>query len=171
MLQLRLRMKLIIGLGNSGKEYVNTRHNTGFLVADALIAQISRSKSQISNKAQVLIFKSKNFMNDSGSFVKNLVDKYSLNLSDLYIIHDDLDIPLGSYKIQFGRGPKDHNGLKSTDDKLGTSAYWHVRVGIDNRPPFDRPFGEEYVLQNFTDDERRILEKVLKGLCKKLATL
>jgi PTH1 family peptidyl-tRNA hydrolase len=110
-------------------------------------------------------------MNDSGSFVNGFVDKYKLDLSNLYIIHDDLDIKLGEYKIQFGKGPKDHNGLKSVDDSLGTDQYWHVRAGVDNRPLDNRPMGEEYVLQNFSDDERVILDITIKKLLIDLIAL
>lgn len=155
-------MKLIVGLGNPSPEYSNTRHNAGYLAVDAL-AKIKLPKATVVKKSGV-------FMNESGRFVRKLVADYGLQTANLYIIHDDLDIPLGSYKIQYGRGPKDHNGLKSIDDELGTSAYWHVRIGIDNRPNDNRPLGEEYVLQNFTDEERQILDKVIKTLCKELAT-
>lgn len=155
-------MKLMVGLGNPGPEYVRSRHNAGFLVVEEL--------QKIKLPSGTIVRKSDTFMNDSGVFVKKLVDQYKLDLSDLYVIHDDLDIPLCDYKIQLGRGPKDHNGIKSIDGELGTSEYWHVRVGIDNRPIDNRPLGEEFVLQNFTDDERRILDKTIKTLCKKLAT-
>jgi PTH1 family peptidyl-tRNA hydrolase len=107
-------------------------------------------------------------MNDSGSFVKQLVDQYKLDLSNLYIVHDDLDIKLGEYKIQFGRGPKDHNGILDIEAKLGTKDFWRVRIGVDNRPLDDKPMGEEYVLQNFTSEERVILDKVIHEVCKKL---
>ena len=110
-------------------------------------------------------------MNDSGSFVKKLTSAYHLVPSALYIVHDDLDIKLGEYKIQFGRGPKDHNGILSIEDKLGTKDFWRVRVGVDNRPLDGKPMGEEYVLQNFSEEERKILDKVIFEVCKKLATL
>jgi PTH1 family peptidyl-tRNA hydrolase len=155
-------MRLIVGLGNPGGSYQNTRHNAGFLVADALL------KAKTSN--DFTIRKSDTFMNDSGSFVKKLADQYKLAPESIYIAHDDLDIPIGSYKIQFGRGPKDHNGIKSVDESLGTDQYWHVRVGVDNRPLDNRPMGEEYVLQDFTDEEKQILERTIQEICKKLVT-
>ncbi|HET7099422.1 MAG TPA: aminoacyl-tRNA hydrolase [Patescibacteria group bacterium] len=163
-------MKLIIGIGNPGQQYKNTRHSAGYMVADALASEISNSKSQISNKSKILIFKSPNFMNDSGSFVKKLVDQYKLDLSDLYVIHDDLDIPFGSFKIQFGRGPKDHNGILDIEEKLGTKEFNRVRVGIDNRPQDNKPMGEVYTLENFTDEEKEKLDNVIKEVCKKLVT-
>jgi PTH1 family peptidyl-tRNA hydrolase len=156
-------MRLVIGLGNPGSGYQNTRHNAGFLVLD----ELKKLKS-----TNLQIYKSTNFMNESGEFVGHLLSKYpSIPVSSIYIVHDDLDIPLGSYKIQFGRGPKDHNGLKSVDEALGTDQYWHIRVGVDNRPLDNRPMGEEYVLQNFSDEEKLVLDKVIKEVCKKLATL
>jgi len=156
-------MKLIVGLGNPGSAYVNTRHNAGFLVADTLQSQ--------KLPKNIVIKKSGVFMNDSGSFVKDLTIRYSLSSNDLYIVHDDLDVKLGEYKIQFGRGPKDHNGILDVEEKLGTKDFWRVRMGVDNRPLDEKPLGEEYVLQNFTDEERIILDKVIKEICKKLATL
>ena len=110
-------------------------------------------------------------MNQSGKFVESQTSEYQTKEENLYIVHDDLDIPLGDYKIQFGKGPKDHNGLKSIDDALGTGEYWHVRIGIDNRPGDSRPMGEEYVLQNFSDEEKVIIGKTIKEVCKKLETL
>lgn len=155
-------MKLVIGLGNPGKEYLNTRHNAGLLFVDEL------GKTKLPEG--IVVKKSDTFMNRSGEFVKNLADKYNLPNDNLYIVHDDLDILLGSFKIQFGRGPKDHNGLKSVNESLGSDQYWHVRIGVDNRPFDNRPMGEEYVLENFTDEERKILGRTIKEACKKLAT-
>jgi PTH1 family peptidyl-tRNA hydrolase len=153
-------MKLIVGLGNPGKDYEKTRHNTGFLVIDAL-------KKSPNFKA----VKSDQFMNESGLFVKNLVNRYSLSTNNLYIVHDDLDIKLGEYKIHFGRGPKDHNGIISVEEELGTKDFWRVRIGVDNRPLDNKPMGVEYVLQNFTDPEMNVLNKVIKEVCEKLTKI
>ncbi|EKE13015.1 MAG: Peptidyl-tRNA hydrolase [uncultured bacterium] len=156
-------MKLIIGLGNPGIDYTETRHNVGYKVIDELLKN-KFTKNILARKTNV-------FMNQSGKFVESQTSKYQAKEEDLYIVHDDLDIPLGDYKIQFGKGPKDHNGLKSIDDALGTDEYWHVRIGIDNRQGDSRPMGEEYVLQNFSDEEKVIIEKTIKEVCKKLETL
>lgn len=155
-------MKLIIGLGNPGEAYKSTRHNAGYLFVD----EFSKNKS-----SSFVVKKSDTFMNDSGTFVKKLVDKYKVTPDDLYIVYDDLDILLGNYKIQKGKSPKDHNGIKSVDESLGTKDYWHVRIGVDNRPNDNRPMGEEYVLQNFTDEEREKINLVIKEVCKKLETV
>lgn len=156
-------MELIIGLGNPGGKYQNNRHNIGFMVIDEL-QKIPLPKGVVLQKSNV-------FMNESGIFVGKLVAQFKLDLHDLYIIHDDLDIPLGSFKIQFGKGPKVHNGLMSIDEALGTDKYWHVKMGVDNRPVDDRTVGEEYVLQDFTEEERAILDKTIKELVKKLTNI
>lgn len=153
-------MRLFIGIGNPGEDYKNTRHNSGILVIDELL------KTKLPK--DIVVKKTDTFVNESGSFVKKLVGQYKLDLSSLYIIHDDLDIKLGEYKITLGHGPKDHNGIKSIDEALGTDQYWHVRIGIDNRPLDDKPMGIEYVLQNFTDEEKVILNNVIDEVCHKL---
>ena len=150
-------MKLFIGLGNPGTKFKNNRHNVGHMASDA------------SNRIKIL--KSNVYMNDSGRFVLSEVNKTKVSLSDLYIIHDDLDIRLGSYKIQFGKGPKVHNGLNDIYEKLKSKDFWHVRVGVDNRDSENRTKGEDYVLEDFKSEEKIILDKVIKEICKKLAAL
>lgn len=159
-------MKLVIGLGNPGEKYASNRHNTGFLVVDKL--KTSKFK----------IFKSDKFMNNSGSFVKKLLSKYpSIPVSSIFIVHDDLDLPLGTWKIQYAKGPKDHGGINDIEQKLGTDNFWRIRVGVDNRKPESldyardkAPRGETYVLEDFAKDEKVILDKVIDEVCKKLAT-
>lgn len=161
-------MKVIVGLGNPGIKYVNNRHNVGHIVIDALQSLKTKDKTLKSDK----------YMNDSGLFVRKLKDKYpKMQLSDLYVIHDDLDIPLGSFKIQFGKGPKVHNGLNDIYEKIGSSDFWHVRVGVDNRDPQNkqglanyvgRAAGRDYVLEDFSDDEKLILNGVIKQICNQL---
>ena len=153
-------MRLIIGLGNPGEKYKNTRHNAGFLVADKL--------QKIKLPAGTIVRKSGVFMNESGSSVRALYTKYGIQNTDLYIAHDDLDIPLGSFKIQFGTGPKVHNGVNSIEKELGTQDFWRIRVGVDNRKPDDRTQGEEYVLQDFTEEERNTANGVIEKICKEI---
>jgi PTH1 family peptidyl-tRNA hydrolase len=155
-------MRLLVGLGNPGEKYELTRHNAGFLLVDALHSE--------KIPKDFVVRKSDMFMNESGIFVKKLVDRYELDVNDLYIAHDDLDIPLGAYKIQFGIGPKVHNGVNSVERELGTKDFWRIRIGVDNRKPDDRIQGEEYVLQDFTEKERKILNSIITEICKKLAT-
>ncbi len=148
-------MKLIIGLGNPGEKYRNNRHNVGHLVADVLLAK-----------------KTNTFMNDSGSFVKKMLISRGLTPNDLFIIHDDLDIRLGEFKIQKDKGPKLHYGIQSIEKELGTTDFWRVRVGVDNRPPSRKAMeGKDYVLQDFSQEEQEVLQNVISQICKKLATL
>lgn len=153
-------MKVIVGLGNQGIKYLNNRHNVGHMVIDELQSLKLKDK----------ILKSDKYMNDSGLFINKLKDKYpKMHYSDLYVIHDDLDIPLGSFKIQFGKGPKVHNGINDIYEKIGTSEFWHVRVGVDNRKTEDRTAGKEYVLEDFTEEEKLVLKGVIKQICNQLA--
>lgn len=163
-------MKVIVGLGNLGIKYVNNRHNVGHVVID----QIKSEESKLGTVERTKNFKalkSDRFMNDSGLFIKKLKERYpKMQLSDLYIIHDDLDIPLGLFKIQFGKGPRGHNGILDIEDKLGTSEFWRVRVGVENRKEESgmRKKGEDYVLEDFTDGEKIVLSKVIKQICNQL---
>ena len=147
-------MKLIVGLGNPGQKYKNNRHNVGFMVVDEL-ARHAPGKPWI-------LFKPQKFMNRSGVAVKNLRVR---NLQDLFVVHDDLDIELGKFKISFGKGPKVHNGLRSIYEQLGTKDFWHVRIGIDNRLKTGfKGTGEEYVLQNFRPEEKKIINKICQEI-------
>jgi len=150
-------MKLIVGLGNPGKKFENTRHNVGFMLVDLL------KKAEGGN---LLVKKSDVFMNESGEAIKRFLSKNKIQLSDLYVIHDDLDIPLGRYKIQFAKGPKDHKGLLSINKAMGSEEYWRVRIGVDNRR--ENISGDVYVLQDFLPEERLVLEKILPELAKTL---
>lgn len=168
-------MKLIIGLGNPGEKYKESRHNVGFMVLDRL-----NKKSWQKSKSGLLIYswfrsnieliKPQIFMNDSGIAVKYAVNKHKLKPINLYVIHDDLDLPLGSWKIQFAKGPKDNGGINSIEQVLGTDDFWRIRVGVNNRNPENRISGEDYVLEDFVKDERVILDKVINDICNKLAT-
>jgi PTH1 family peptidyl-tRNA hydrolase len=106
-------------------------------------------------------------MNDSGIAVREAFKNSNIGLSDLYVIHDDLDIPLGTYKIQLGKGPRTHKGLLSIYEKLGTKNFWHVRIGVENRA--DKTIsGEAYTLMPFEPQEQEIVDGVISEVCKKL---
>lgn len=144
-------MVAIVGLGNVGEKYKDTRHNVGFVFVD-----------MYPKSSQVTLLKPDTMMNNSGEAVRKLVDYYKIELNNLYIVHDDLDLRLGEYKIQKGRGPKVHNGVNSVEDHLGTSDFWRVRIGVDNRDPGNRTKGEDYVLQNFTSKEAEIIKHTIQ---------
>jgi PTH1 family peptidyl-tRNA hydrolase len=160
-------MKLIVGLGNPGIEYENTRHNVGFIILDAMIKENQMewekwNNSLISRSNTSIFAKPQTFMNDSGVAIKALVNFFKIKPQEIYVIHDDLDIPLGKWKLQKGVGPKVHNGINSIENELGTQEFWRIRIGIDNRDSENRIAGEEYVLQKFLSDENHILENVSK---------
>ena len=173
-------MKLIVGLGNPGEKYRNNRHNVGFVVLDELARQMVNGQWSmvkkfnslvISHQSSVILAKPQTFMNNSGITVKKLVNQYKVNKSDLWIVHDDLDIRLGEYKIQLGKAPKQHKGLESIDRELGSGDYWHVRIGVDNRPPDNRISGEVYVLQDFDKTEIETRDRVIKKVTGELVSL
>lgn len=174
-------MILIIGLGNPGSKYQNNRHNVGQLFIDYLASlESSRvgefkndkfSNSQLAkleiNNDEIIFAKPTTFMNNSGIAVGKLVSKLKITnspnsqtrkINNLIIIHDDLDIPLGKFHIQFASGPLLHNGLESVEQHLKTKDFWRVRIGVDNRLPDKRIAGEKYSLQNFLSEEKKRLE-------------
>ncbi len=156
-------MRIIVGLGNIGKEYINTRHNAGFMAIDKLLAgQIARPDSkfeaEIFKSGEMLLVKPTTFMNESGRAVRKILDFYKLSINDVVIIHDDLDIDLGEYKIQKGIGPKVHNGVNSVEECLGSKEFLRVRLGINNRDKNSfGGSGADYVLTKFTDDEQEVI--------------
>ena len=143
-------MKLLVGLGNPGKEYVSNRHNLGHLFVDYLRKR-KRKDALKSVKTTV-------FMNQSGEEVQKLLNKFRLSPSQLLVAHDDMDLPLGEVKLQFGRGSAGHRGVESILSSLGTKDFWRLRLGI-GKPP-EEIEGEEFVLADFTKEEARSLEKV-----------
>lgn len=156
-------MKLLIGLGNPGTKYLTNRHNAGHM----FIGSISNN----SNNANIQLIKTNTFMNDSGKFVAKVIRNLKSDIRNLYIVHDDLDVRLGQYKIQFGVGPKVHYGVQSVENELGTKDFWRIRIGVDNRDPNNRVSGEEYVLQDFTGKEIKILEDVYAKIRNDLAKI
>ena len=145
---------LIVGLGNPGDEYAETRHNAGFLTVDALGLEVGARywKTECGAKTakgsyagcNLVLAKPQSFMNVSGGPVKQLLAKYAVEPDHLIVIHDELDIPSGTVRVKFGGGHAGHNGLRSICDKLGTRDWFRVRCGI-GRPP-GRMDPADYVL-------------------------
>jgi PTH1 family peptidyl-tRNA hydrolase len=169
-------MKLVVGLGNPGTEYSNTRHNAGFLVIDALATDYhlspptsfdKKSNSEIftldSNSEKILLVKPQTFMNNSGQAVRALADFYKIPLQNIIIIHDEKDIPLGDYKIQTNRGPAGHNGVQSIIDHLGTKDFTRIRVGVGPKIGGIEKI-VDYVLQKFSKEERDLLTTTIKKI-------
>ena len=143
-------MKLIVGLGNPGLKYERTRHNLGFVVVDHFLKdleQVNKSswkdspkfKSEIAEVSwqpkagvtqKIILVKPKTYMNNSGMAVKAIKNYYKINESDVWIINDDIDLPLGSLKIRLGGASAGHRGVESIIDSLGTDKFWRFRLGI-----------------------------------------
>ncbi len=167
-------MKIVVGLGNIGDKYRRTRHNVGFRIVERLAAgeQFREDKSQevyMCRKGGTLLIKPATFMNDSGRAVRKVMDFYKIGTSDLVLVHDDLDIEIGDYKIQLGKGPKVHNGVSSVESAVISVDFWRLRVGVDSRKNqrFDGS-GSDYVLSNFSSADEEILEDVIEESCDEL---
>lgn len=166
--------RILVGLGNPGSEYQKTRHNIGQMALDYLFehpdicqvlkpwhsfakGEVNRAVVQWGGK-EVWLLKSSGFMNETGQAIRqallfgNIASDHEFPF--LWVLHDDLDIVLGEFKIQFGKGPKVHNGLLSLYDHLKTSAFWHVRLGVDGRQGVRHESGSEYVLKPFMTEEK-----------------
>ena len=165
---------LIVGLGNPGLAYRHNRHNVGFMVADALANKLEIPLKRVKFKAQIgngkledipiIIAKPLTFMNKSGEAVAPLVRYFKVPLERLLVIHDDMDLPLGTLRMRPSGGSAGHNGMLSIFDKLGTNAIPRLRVGI-GRPP-GRMDPADYVLQDFSRSEEELLNMVITQACE-----
>jgi len=168
---------IIIGLGNPGKKYENNRHNVGKMFINYLTqnSKVNRPAGGQNYNLNLKTFKTNCFMNENGKEVKKILKTLqvkSYKLHDLFIVHDDLDIPLGKFRIDFGKGPKLHNGIKSIEQTLKTKEFWRIRIGVDNRQKTGWVDGETYVLQDFLKEEKEVLEKeVFLKIVKKFLNL
>ncbi|MCK5123457.1 MAG: aminoacyl-tRNA hydrolase, partial [Candidatus Pacebacteria bacterium] len=173
-------MKLIIGLGNPGEEYKKTRHNAGFLALDKIannfqfsifnfqsISNAQISKGVIDDKKYILI-KPQTFMNNSGQAVKAILDYYKIKPEDIIVIHDDLDILLGEYKLSKNKNSGGHKGVQSIIDYLGTKDFTRIRIGImteNKKTPT-----EKFVLERFSGEEMEVVEGVIEEIVKNIST-
>ena len=161
---------LIVGLGNYTKEYDLTRHNAGFMTIDSFnledwktLKNASVSTINISDK-KVIFVKPLTFMNDSGVAVQGLMQFYKIDISDLIVIHDDLDIKLGEFREKIGGSSAGHNGIKSIDKLVGNN-YKRIRVGISHPKDMDLKISVlDWVLGKFTKDELEIIDNVIKNV-------
>ena len=189
-------MKLIVGLGNPGEKYGKTRHNLGFMalghflkdaerVEESNWSQNPKLKSSIyslewnsrkkKSLEKVILAKPETYMNNSGLAVSLLVNYYKVSPSDLWIIHDELDLPLGTMKIRFGGSGAGHHGVNSILEKLGTDKFWRFRLGIGQSHGHmeiaKHMFKEtgRYVLDTFAGKEASIVKKLVKRTSKAIA--
>ena len=167
-------MKLIIGLGNPGEKYEKTRHNAGFLAVDKMalsskyqvLSTQSKFNAKISNgiidDKKIILTKPQTFMNNSGEAIRAIVDYYKINIEDIIVIHDDLDISLGEYKISKNKNSGGHKGVQSIIDCLGTKDFARIRIGImteNKKTPT-----EKFVLEKFSIEEMKAVKEIIRRI-------
>ncbi|XPV75670.1 MAG: aminoacyl-tRNA hydrolase [Desulfovibrio sp.] len=176
---------VIVGLGNPGLDYVNTRHNIGFDLIDYIVSIAKSRKSMhfeekqesgdyelysvVIAKNRYLLLKPLTYMNLSGKAVAKVCGKHTVSPAEVIVAHDELDLSLGRMKLKKAGGNNGHRGLESIDQHLGTNAYYRLRIGI-GRP---EGFGDisKWVLGHFSEEEREVADKMVKASFKGVDTL
>lgn len=165
-------MYLIVGLGNPGKEYEKTRHNAGFLVLDNLQKNLElpdfkeekKFKAEISEGKNIILAKPTTFMNLSGDAVQKISAFYKIPPSNIIVIHDELDLPIGEMKWRYSDNTGDggHNGVKDIIQQLGTMKFPRIKIGVSipNRP--EQMSGRDFVLSKFGKDEIEAMKEISK---------
>lgn len=166
-------MKLIVGLGNPDKKYENTRHNTGFMVIDALCQyyQVSLTNRKFKGEytkfkykgEDILLLKPMTYMNNSGESVIEIMNFFKIDTDDLLVIYDDLDLPVGKLRLRVSGSAGGHNGIKSIIKCIGTQQFKRIRVGIDKLPLIDTV---DYVLGKFTPTQKPLIEEGISQAVK-----
>ncbi|MFL2836903.1 MAG: aminoacyl-tRNA hydrolase [Hyphomicrobiales bacterium] len=164
-------MQLIVGLGNPGKKYQYTRHNIGYMAIENIIS--AQLNYKIKNKFNSIIYeviidnnkiilvKPETYMNNSGDAVYQIANFYKINSKDIFVLHDELDIPFGKIRIKIGGGNAGHNGLKSITNKIDNN-YTRVRLGIGH--PGKKEMVNGHVMGNFSGPEKDNLSQILNYL-------
>lgn len=163
-------MKVVVGLGNPGQKYSQTRHNIGFMAVEKLAAHWgisalwqNRKNCQIAeyrSSETIILAKPQTYMNLSGQAVGELVDWHKISVDDVIVIYDDVDLPLGKLRLRPKGGSGGHRGVESLICRFGTDAFLRVKIGI-NHPP-DCWDTADYVLSRFTPEENLVLDAALK---------
>lgn len=174
-------MNLIVGLGNPGEKYAATRHNIGFLVIDHLLKDISNVskvwkldaslKSYIFKHGDLILSKPQQYMNASGVVVRKIVDFYKIPTENIWVIHDDIDLPIGKIRIRSGGGSAGHHGIESIIREVGNDAFIRFRLGVgrgkleekkNSNQNLHRKAVEKYVVSKFTTNEEGDVRKLIK---------
>jgi len=160
---------ILVGLGNPGREYKDTRHNFGFMLIDRIAVRLNARGLKVQSKAivttatyedrKLILAKPQTYMNLSGQSVQGLVHFYKIPLTNVMVLSDDLDIPFGTLRIRAAGGPGGQRGLASVIESLGTKDFSRLRLGI-GRPP-GRMDPANFILQNFSRDEMKSISEVL----------
>lgn len=158
------QIKLVVGLGNPGNEYENTRHNIGFIFIDVLAKYLNVSE------VGLRLAKPQTFMNKSGTAVSALSKYYKTKPENILVIHDDIDILWGRYKFSFGRSSAGHQGVESIIKALKTKNFWRLRIGI--QPTVKRhTSADKIILKKFTPAETKTLNQTIKKAISELERL
>ena len=162
-------MKVVVGLGNPGRQYAGTRHNVGYAVVDILAASPKAGRAQdrfqarivevTEDAGKVLLVKPETFMNLSGQSVRQVLDFYKLALEDLLVVCDDINLPLGKLRFRPRGTHGGHNGLRDIQSHLGTTEYSRLRIGVD-APPQDEAV--DHVLGRFRASERPVIDDAIR---------
>jgi len=171
-------MLLLVGLGNPNPNNTNNRHNVGFLVIDEINKQFKLSKQKPKfkgllttgniNEQKVYAIKPLTFMNSSGICIKELIEYFKIDVKNVFVFHDDMDIDLGKVKVKFGGSNAGHNGIESIDKNIGKN-YSRIRIGIGR--PQKNSTGADYVLDNFSNEEKDNMQEVAKNIIESLSIL
>jgi PTH1 family peptidyl-tRNA hydrolase len=180
-------MKIIVGLGNPGKEYTGTRHNVGFAFIDELTKhprlnsaggelsftvnkkfQAEIAETQIAGDKYILV-KPQTFMNLSGKSLRAILDFYKAGISDILVVSDDLDLPLGMTRVRLTGSSGGHRGIESIISEVGTKDFARLRIGISDKKvgdtesehPYEKPEAKIFVLEKFSSREKPIIEKMI----------
>lgn len=163
-----MRIKLVVGLGNPGKEYEKTRHNMGFRVLDKVAEKLNISNWKQRDGAlyfdtyvgfsKVLFLKPQEYINLSGDVMIKFVKFFDIDIDDIFIVSDDLDIPIGTIKLKEKGSSGGHNGLKNIEKNLKTQNFKRIKIGISNDKTKDT---KDYVLSKFSKEEELELKKVI----------
>ena len=161
-------MKLIVGLGNPGKEYEQTRHNIGFMCIDKIANyfNVDFNMNKFSgiyttfnyNGDKVILLKPQKYMNLSGEVVRDFVNFFKIDINDILIICDDLDTNVGTYRLRYKGSSGGHNGLKNIELHLNSKDYKRIKVGISNNKNMDT---KDYVLGKFSKDEMDLINPII----------
>ena len=178
-------MILIVGLGNPGKKYRSTRHNAGFMAVGEFAEKNNFTGFKFSKKfnaetaggsisgEKIILAKPQTFMNASGQAVKSLIRYYNIKTENLFVVHDDIDLPLGKIRISKNRGSAGHKGVQSIIDELRTNNFIRFRMGIGRKTrntKYETKKREKFVLQKFNKNEQQILKKAVKTAVEAIGT-
>jgi PTH1 family peptidyl-tRNA hydrolase len=162
-------VKIVVGLGNPGREYGSTRHNVGFMTVDELAGRwgatawrekFSALVAEYRGAETVLLVKPQTYMNLSGQAVAAFVRFYKLNVDDVIVVYDDIDLPAGRLRLRPGGGAGGHRGIESLFDHLGSDAFARVRIGVGRPPEYME--AADYVLSRFSPEEQPLMAEAVK---------